>query len=478
LKKLLPVLFLLLSLKGSGQRGPYLDSLWKVWTDVQQQDTNRLKAMYDFAWDGYLYSQPDSSYYFSKQMYDFAQKKELKEFQAKARNLQFSYFFGKGDIVKAEEVNNEALQLWQAIGDKLGMAANCNNFGILYQVQGNCPKAIDYYTLSLKYNEEIDNKSGIGTALHNIGHVYQDQADYKKAIEYYLRSLKIREQDGDPLKIAESEVNIGGIYLPMHEYDKAEKSLQRSLKLFRETGMKPGESMALGNMGTLYEARNEYDKAIDYYSKSLEIQQELGDKINISNSLVNIGKVYLKQEKYEKALPLLKEGLSISREVGDANGIKLASGNLSEVYKKTGKYKEALEMHELYLSMWDSINNEESKKELLKQEFKYDYEKKAAADSVHAAEEKKVVAAQLRQEQTTRYALYAGLVLLCIFAVFMVSRFRESQKQKAIIELQKVFVEQKQREVLDSIHYAGRIQKSLLPTEKYIDKQLKRLNKD
>src|ERR1043165_2729764 len=141
--------------------------------------------MYDFAWDGYLYSQPDSSYYFSTLMLDYAKKKGEREYEARALNLQFSYHFMKGEIEKAEKVNNQGMLLWQALGDKLGLAANCTNFGILYQVQGNFQKAIDYFTLSLKYNEEIDNKSGIGTSFHNIGHVYQEQRQNEKSVEYY-----------------------------------------------------------------------------------------------------------------------------------------------------------------------------------------------------------------------------------------------------------------------------------------------------
>ncbi len=478
MKVRLLIVFVLISLSGFSQKA-YLDSLWRVWADVKQPDTARLAAMYDFAWDGYLFTQPDSSYYFSKMMMEFARKKGLKEFQAKARNLQFSYFFGIGDIAKAEKANNEAMILWQAIDNKLGLAASCTNFGILYQVQGNYPKAIDYYTLSLKYNEEIKNNSGIGTSLHNIGHVYEDQSDNKKAVDYYLRSLKIREKEGEKARIAESEVNLGSVYLSLHDYEKAMKSIERSLKLFIEVDNKGGEAAALGNMGMLYTDKKEYDKAIDYYSRSLKLQQDIGDKIAIAISDVNIGRVYLAEEQYEKAIPLLKEGLAISKEVGDASGLKQASGSLSEAFKKTGNYREALEMHELFLTMWDSINSEESKKELVRQEFKYEYEKKTTADSVRTTAEKKVVAAQFRQEQTARYALYAGLGLLLVFGTFMYNRFRKSQRQKNIIEEQKLIVEMKQREVLDSIHYAKRIQQSLLPNEKYIDKQLKRLsNKD
>ena len=41
-----------------------LDSLWNVWNDKTHPDTNRLKAMHDIAWEGYLSSQPDSAFYY------------------------------------------------------------------------------------------------------------------------------------------------------------------------------------------------------------------------------------------------------------------------------------------------------------------------------------------------------------------------------------------------------------------------------
>ncbi|MFL5765143.1 MAG: tetratricopeptide repeat protein [Bacteroidia bacterium] len=478
MKKLLPILFLLLSLEGFSQRGPYLDSLWKVWSDVHQPDTTRLKAMYDFAWDGFLYTQPDSSYYFSNVMLEYAKKNGLKKFEAQALNLQFSYYFGKGEITKAEIVNNQGLALRTELGDKLGMAVACTNTGILAQVQGNYPRAIDFYTQSLKYNEEIDNKSGIGTSLHNIGHVYQDQGDHLKALDYYQRSLKIREEIHELRTVAESEINMAGSLLDLHEYEKAMHVLERAAVICREMDLKPALAAALGNMGMVYDAKGEGDKAVDYYTQSLAIQEEIGDNIGRATSLVNIGRILLHHNEDEKAIGFFRQALQISRETGgDANGIKQASQSLSEAYKKTGRYKDALAMHELYMTMWDSINGEESKKELVRQEFKYNYEKKAAADSVREADEKKVVAAQFAQEQTTRYALYIGLAFLMIFGIFMFNRFRISQKQKAIIEQQKLLVESKQQEVMDSIHYAGRIQKSLLPNEKYIDKHLKRLQK-
>ncbi len=87
---------------------------------------------------------------------------------------------------------------------------------------------------------------------------------------------------------------------------------------------------------------------------------------------------------------------------------------------------------------------------------------------------------KLKQEKTQRYFLYGGLCLTLIFGIFMFNRFRITQKQKQVIQDQKLIVEnqkrlveEKQKEVLDSIRYAKRIQQSLLPTEKYLERILR-----
>ena len=46
---------------------------WGVWNDKSQPDTNRLQAMDEIAYDGYLFTQPDSAFYFSELQYDFAE---------------------------------------------------------------------------------------------------------------------------------------------------------------------------------------------------------------------------------------------------------------------------------------------------------------------------------------------------------------------------------------------------------------------
>lgn len=66
-----------------------------------------------------------------------------------------------------------------------------------------------------------------------------------------------------------------------------------------------------------------------------------------------------------------------------------------------------------------------------------------------------------------------GILLLVLsFAVFAYRNFLQKKKANIEITIQKEIIETKQKEILDSIHYAKRIQSALITSEKYIDRVL------
>jgi hypothetical protein len=202
-----------------------------------------------------------------------------------------------------------------------------------------------------------------------------------------------------------------------------------------------------------------------------------------------IGQIYLVKNDLATAEKYLDRSLKLSKELGYPEEISNSAENLWKLYTLRNNWKSALEMHVLHVNMRDSINNQETKKVALKNHLKYEYEKKSAADSVRNAGESMIKDAQLaaqnaslKQEKTLRYALFGSLALFAAFLVMVLNRFNVTRRQKKIIEEQKVMVDraydhlhQKNKEVMDSIYYARRIQKALITSEKYIEKNLDRL---
>jgi pentatricopeptide repeat protein len=376
------IIFILLLFPALCNAQVNLDSLFGVWNDQTQSDTNRLKAMNAISWDGYLFSQPDSAFYFAQLQLDFAKEKGQKKYMANALNTQGISSAIQGDYAIAMDYYTQSLKIHEELGNKKGIAKSLNSIGINYKLQGNYAKAIDYFTQSLKIQEELGNKQGISKALHNIGVIYDLQGESAKAMDYYTQSLKIEEELGNKEGIATSLNNIGGIYKEQGESAKALDYYIQSLKISEEIGNKRGIGNVLNNIGIIYAELGESANAMDYYTQSLKIEEELGDKDGVAEALNNIGNIYNKQGNFKAAIGECLKSFKISKEIGAALNQKLACNCLYDSYKSLGNFNKALDYHEQMIVLKDTLFNKENTKKIARQEMQYEYDKKEALQEV------------------------------------------------------------------------------------------------
>jgi tetratricopeptide (TPR) repeat protein len=321
-----------------------------------------------------------------------------------------------------------------------------------------------------------------------------------------LKALKMAEETGYKQLQANTLGNLGLLYSQEKDKVNALDYYFKALNMADELGYKQLQANTLGNIGDIYFENNDLVKAISHYNIALKIKEEIGDKRETAVTLRSIGKTFVRQKKYSEAEKFLLRAVAIADTLRNYTLEMDIHGSLSELYRETSDWKKAYANFFLYSQCKDSVTNEQKQKEITRKEMDFEYAKKSAADSIKSAEEKKVIAAhllaneeQLKRETTQRYALYGGLALLFVFGGFMYNRFRIIKNQNKIIENQKTevenqrdiarqeresaheqrhIVEAKQKEILDSIHYAKRIQRSLLPNETYFEKELNRLNKN
>ena len=113
-----------------------LDSLRLIWSDTTQLDSIRLQAIYKLSREGYLYSQPDSSFYYAQKQLEFAQSKGIDIYAASALNTQGASFWIKSDYDNALEYFQKSQTISEKIGDKKGRASSLNNLGMVYMSNG------------------------------------------------------------------------------------------------------------------------------------------------------------------------------------------------------------------------------------------------------------------------------------------------------------------------------------------------------
>jgi len=121
--------------------------------------------------------------------------------------------------------------------------------------------------------------------------------------------------------------------------------------------------------------------------------------------------------------------------------------------------------------------------------MQYTYEKEKLADSLEFANKEAIKdleikenqakiqkqKAELEREAIQKKALYGGIILLALLVSAILIAFRNKKrdneiisKQKDEVEAKKKLLEEKNKEVFDSINYAKRIQQALLQAEEHV----------
>jgi len=244
------------------------------------------------------------------------------------------------------------------------------NLGSVYRNLGDIRKAIEYYEKALQIAKEIGDRKSESMWIGYIGGVYFDLDDAKKAIEYNKKALKIAQEVGDRKNECEWFENIGSAYHVQGDVRKALKYYEKALKIAQEIGERREECTLLANLGSAYNDMGDARKAIDYYEKALKIAQEIGERLIESQSLGDLGLTYSNLGDVKSAIEFYEKALKIAQEIGDIEGEGTWIGYLGSAYYDKGDMKNAVECNEeafaCYFLAEDMLTEEP---ELVKLEF-------------------------------------------------------------------------------------------------------------
>ncbi|MEK6615010.1 MAG: tetratricopeptide repeat protein [Bacteroidota bacterium] len=444
------ILCLSLPLFSFSQQSP-IDSLLAL-IKKDKEDTNKVTHFNILAWE-LSSSNPDTSIILSKQALSLAEKVQWKKGIANSYGHLGTYYYFKADYPKALDYYLKALRIDEELKDKIGMSKRLGNIGNVYNDQGDYHKALDYYFKALKIEEELGNKNNIAIWIGSIGSVYHIQDDYPKALDYYFKALKMAEELGNKLNISVWLGNIGGAYS-----DEADK-ITANNNFIKNDSLK--------------------QKALDYSFKALKMKEKLGNKKGIANTLGNIGSLYTDTKKYSEAENYLLEALKIDKEIGDLNTERQVEELLTNLYEKTNRHQLALEHYKKAMVLKDTLFSQENKKQLVRKEMNYEFDKKESLAKAEQDKKDLKVEEEKRRQKMFLFSVIGGLLLVVVFSVFMFNRWRVTQKQKKIIEVQKQevdeqkkIVEEKNKDITDSINYAKRLQEAILPPTAYVNERL------
>ncbi len=238
------------------------------------------------------------------------------------------------EFQNSEQLLIQARELYEAAGNREGIAFALNSIGNVCLAVGRYAEASDLFQQSLAYWKETNNLSMTATLMSNLGNLCYHLSDYPQALAYHQEALRIREKLGEPQKVTASLNNLGVVYADLAEYELAKESFGSCLKL-KETFASPSSiantcinlANALRNLGERDEAKRVYELAKSRYEAD---ENKAGRGI----ALHGLGKVYGEENRLVEAKASLSEAITIFEELGMKRELMLSLLAMGKVISK------------------------------------------------------------------------------------------------------------------------------------------------
>jgi adenylate cyclase len=381
---------------------------------------------------GFLDMNPDLAIEYGISAFKIARENDIKSQEALALfNIGCGYE-SSGLYKKAVEYYLSSYSVYAAINDTSGKASTLNYIGYVYKSWGNYEMAIAYFTKSLSEYEKLDDKVGMSYLLNNMGVIYYRNENYVKALEYYQKALEELSFTDDKLYSGNTLMNIGLIYYETGHYEEALEYYEKSREIFLELNDEAPLSSVYNNIAQLYLKLGRNTLAIEYAENAMKLKEYKNDFEGMAISLVTLGTIYKTMGNNTLALEYFNKAYKICADNAFNSEMIKVCLNISETYSEFNDFENAYKYHELYSAYSDSVYTEEKFKLTAELQTQFETEKKEQEIKLKDTENEKLKY-KITQQNTLRYALVTGILLL--MALVFVSYYSYRRKKKDNIEI-------------------------------------------
>ncbi len=401
----------------------------------------------------------------------------------------------QGEVVKTVQNLEAALEIDIELNNRENISSSYNDLGVIYSDMGLFEKALDYYVKSLQIDRELGNQQGVASSLINLGYLHSGQRNFEEALSFFNQSLDIQKKVFDTLGMITSYNNLASVHFSMDQYELSLKNARQSLVYSTALKSKSSQANSLSKIGNVFMVQERYDSAKHYLLKSLSIRSGINDQDGIFTSAIELANFYHDSQNLPEALTYGKLSYSIAQKTEYPFHLRESSKLLSRLFAEQGDYQKAYDMQGIYeKNLAASIDSDKSK-QLFKKQFEAKYANQRLQDSLinlekealNLAERSKIefekeIMEERQNERNRRNRLFlAGaiiaLILMLVIIYIQMRNNRAKQAANKVIAEQKLAVEQQKsqietqhrqlerthKSISDSIVYAKRLQKAIMP---------------
>jgi serine phosphatase RsbU (regulator of sigma subunit) len=351
-----------------------------------------------------------------------------------------------------------------------GMGQAYISVGSCQTTAGRYDQGIQHLLKAVEIFEKLNNRRALSNVYNSIANAYVGLQNNRKAYEFFLKSYNTaKEPPAIEFMVAVSSVGLGGVLMEDKKFDEAISYIQQAEDYFGKINNLNYQALATSMIGEAYSRAGNYSAAEKYYRRVIPIFRKLNDTYGLASTLGNLGALELDRKNYQQALVFLTEALTLHQERKAWDNIQSVALSLAQAMEGLNQPAKALEYYKTYMQYKDSVINVQRNKAVADAESRYESEKKEQALKIKNME---LEASQTQVSLRSRLLyVFAGAVLLALVLLFFVFKQYKEKKNANLqltaknkeVEAQKFIIEEKNKDITDSINYARHIQQAIIP---------------
>ena len=357
------------------------------------------------------------------------------------------------------------------------------------------PLGLDYMLEGMRVANRIHWIRGKVLCYNAIGATYNDLGQYDEALAAHMEGLRLADSAGMTDRTATALMNLSLVYNSIGDKNSSIKFLDSCIVVYESIHHQRGLAVAYINMGTSAYEAGFLQKSFVNFHKADSLGTEIGDPqvvahgksgmaicladsglkepaillmteaLKIADSLdfyqqakiqANAASMYRVLNDFEKSEFYYRKALAIFKSVGVREELVSFYRSLSEIFEHHQQFDSALYYYKKHMLLQDSIVNEEvlGHKSNLEAKFESDKQKQQIE--------------LLNRKADTRKWFLVAIVIAFAMLVFLVitlykrNRFRKQTNLETARQSREI--EEKNKNITDSINYASRIQDAVVPS--------------
>ncbi len=440
--------------------------------DPSLSDSAYLNDYYEWVWNYYLYSKPDSALLLGERLERIARERGVETFVGRAYSLQAASHWVLGETGQAATFFRKSIAVYESINDLGSVSEESTNLGIVLADAGEYDSALKAFDKSLRMEKDLPQTSSLGNLYNGIGRVHLSRGDLPKALDAFRQSIRSAEAHADSAGLAYAEGNIGNVYTTQKEMPKARAAFMRLVEILEHM---PGQDLQLAvgymNVGSTYAEEGDSTNGNAWMRRAIALHKRIGDRQGEALAIMSLGSQYGKYGMHDRALTLYDEalrlygdgedpgkvcqlctakatalyelgrtelavehavkGLELARKAEQISFERDAVEVLFKCYQRLGKWQQAMDMHLLFTQLKDSLVGEDNQRAVIGHEFQWKYEKQALSDSLQFTVREAVSAKEVQKQKYMRNGFMGGFGLVALFAIVFFTQRNRISKEKA-----------------------------------------------